>query len=106
MSEIERIFDARIAKWKNVRKLRMTSSDALRLFAAESLDFVYIDSIHTYRAVSNDIESWSTRIKNGGLIGGHDFCDTNWPGVVRAVKDTLGHPDAVHEDTSWVKRLR
>jgi hypothetical protein len=105
MTEIERIFDARVANFKNVRKLRMTSHAAASLFAAASLDFVYIDGIHTYAAVRSDIERWLPRLKPGAMIGGHDFSASDWPGVVRAVIDTVGHPDAVYEDTSWIKRI-
>jgi hypothetical protein len=105
MSEIERIFDARVANFKNVKKLRMTSRAAVSLFAAASLDFVYIDGIHTYAAVRSDIERWLPRIKPGGMIGGHDFSASDWPGVVRAVIDTVGHPDAVYKDASWIKQL-
>ena len=50
------------------------------------LDFCYIDANHTYRFVKNDIELFYTKVKNGGVLGGHDFgAGTEHGDVARAV---------------------
>jgi predicted O-methyltransferase YrrM len=105
MQDVERQFEKRTARFENICKLRMTSRRAARQLRHEPLDFVYIDAIHTFDAVSEDIGRWSCKIKPGGLIGGHDYCEARWPGVVAAVNATLGQPDAVYRDTSWIKVL-
>lgn len=38
-----------------------------------SLDFVYIDSNHTYDAVTADLRAWYPKVRPGGMIAGHDF---------------------------------
>lgn len=58
--------------------LRMTSNEASKLFNDESLDFVYIDANHSYDGVMYDLELWYPKVKNGGLISGHDFLLMNW----------------------------
>lgn len=48
------------------------------------LDFAYIDGDHSYEGVKTDISTIWPLIKNGGIMGGHDFHGT-WPGTIRAV---------------------
>ena len=52
---------------------RMTSLEAVKKFADESLDFIFIDAEHTYEGVKEDLNAWYSKIKQGGLISGHDF---------------------------------
>ena len=49
-----------------------------------------------------DIELYLPKLKESGIIGGHDF-RTQWPGVRRAVNETLGIPNHVYGDHSWLK---
>lgn len=57
------------------------------------LDFLYLDSIHTYEFVIEDLREWSKHIKPGGVIMGHDFTETSAGaiamnfGVVRAFNE-------------------
>lgn len=55
------------------RIIRKTSYEAISDFADESLDFVYIDSDHSYNAVCREILQWYPKIKQGGILAGHDF---------------------------------
>ena len=48
-----------------------------------SVDYVFIDAEHTYGGVKEDIEAWLPKIKNGGLLLGHDF-SARFRGVKRA----------------------
>lgn len=52
---------------------RKTSDDAVSLFADESLDFIFIDGIHTYEQVLKDCENYWPKLKPNGLFCGHDF---------------------------------
>jgi hypothetical protein len=56
-------------------------------FEDESLDFVYIDGMHDYASVRNDINGWFSKVKTGGIIAGHDYHSGDWPGVVKAVDE-------------------
>jgi hypothetical protein len=66
---------------------------AADLFADASLAWVHIDARHDYESVVADINAWAPKIAPGGWLSGDDYHDEWWPGVVRAISDTL--PDAV-----------
>jgi hypothetical protein len=63
------------------------SIDAAEGFQDESLDAVFIDARHEYGAVRSDILAWRPKVKQGGIIAGHDY---DYPTVFEAVQDTLG----------------
>jgi predicted O-methyltransferase YrrM len=52
--------------------LRMLFDDALTHFAAESVDIVHVDGLHTYEAVSEDFANWLPKVRPGGLMLFHD----------------------------------
>lgn len=49
--------------------------------------FVYIDGLHDYESVKKDIVAWYPKVREGGVIAGHDFNRTKWPGVCQAVDE-------------------
>jgi predicted O-methyltransferase YrrM len=51
----------------------MPSSQAVKKFRGQPLDFVYIDGDHGYEAVINDITNYSSKVRPGGIIAGHDY---------------------------------
>lgn len=69
---------------KKIQFIKMKSEDAVKIFADDSIDFVYIDGNHDYEFVKKDIELYYSKVKKGGIIGGHDF-SANYFGVVKAV---------------------
>ncbi len=106
VNDHEAIFDARMARFGNVVKLRDRSIVVAHLqFRPKSIDLVYIDGEHDYKHVRGDILAWLPNIKPGGWITGHDF-DKNpaHAGVVEAVEEFLGEPDRVFTDSSWIFR--
>ena len=46
---------------------------ALNDFSDNSLDFVFLDAYSNEQDIYNDISQWYNKIKNGGLISGHDY---------------------------------
>ena len=86
--------------------LKTTSTEAASIVADGSQDFVFIDADHRYESVLNDITLWLPKVRSGGLICGHDFCDT-WPGVKRAVGELLRHlePRVDVGSTIWHARV-
>lgn len=68
-----KIASDKLAPYPNVTLLRKTSMEAVEDFPNESLDFVYIDANHLFRHVADDIYEWARKIKQGGVICGHDY---------------------------------
>ena len=56
-----------------IRPIVGTSWKAAELFDTASVDFTFIDAGHQYYEVKYDIGSWSSKIKTGGYICGHDY---------------------------------
>lgn len=71
--------------------LRMTSDDAANHIPDNSLDFVFIDGLHTYEQVKLDCHNFYPKVKKGGLFAGHDY--TIIDGVHRAVNEFRDHID-------------
>jgi predicted O-methyltransferase YrrM len=71
-----------------IKPLRMSSIDASKLFENNTIDIAFIDADHTYESVKKDIESWKSKIKQGGILAGHDYHDS-WPGVKKAVNESF-----------------
>jgi hypothetical protein len=64
--------------------LRMRSVDASRTFQDAWVDFVYIDALHDYGSVREDIAAWRPKIRPGGVLAGHDLY---MPGVKQALAE-------------------
>lgn len=85
--------------------IRDTSIRAADLFAAASLDAVFIDACHTYPGTREQIEVYRTKLKPGGLLCGHDHDSKNWPGVVQAVDELLPERHLVPGTSLWWVRV-
>lgn len=86
-----------------IKTFVMSSSDAVKFIPNGYADIVYIDACHDYKSVRNDIEIWIPKIRNGGIIAGHDYesneyderyinldvVDHKHHGVIKAVNDVL-----------------
>jgi hypothetical protein len=79
----------------NCHFIRDWSMNAVKMFADESLDFVFIDAGHDYEQVKEDIREWSKKVKIGGLVSGHDYI-----GKLHGI--TYGVIQAVNE---WVEEM-
>jgi len=62
----------RLGLWDKVYPLMMDSETASNIFKDEYLDMVFIDSDHLYKNITKDIEMWLPKVKQGGIICGHD----------------------------------
>jgi hypothetical protein len=57
------------------------SLDASYKIEDNSLDFVYIDGDHSLSGIYTDIHAWIHKVKEGGILGGHDFKDGRNSGI-------------------------
>lgn len=57
--------------------IRQESVTASRLFRDQQLDFVYIDGNHDPTYFREDLRVWWPKVRNGGILAGHDFLCIN-----------------------------
>ncbi len=71
--------------------MKAYSTEAAQTFQDNTLDFVYIDGDHSYKAVTEDITEWIKKLKPGGIMAGDDYIrsdrDKRFYDVIRAVND-------------------
>lgn len=103
-NEVYEEYKRRTEPYSNIETLRMTSEDAFEVLKGDRYDFVYIDGIHQYTNVKEDIKNYIKVINKSGYIGGHDYGGV-WTGVKQAVDEIFGKPDKVFSDLSWIKKL-
>jgi len=77
--------------------IKMLSKEALNHVPDNSLDFVYIDSDHHFDCVMTDIIEWSKKVRIGGIVAGHDYCNVHRGGVITAVNTYV----QAHEIHRW-----
>lgn len=88
----------RLAKYQGrVQLVKAYSLDAVRTFADDALDFVYLDANHSYESVSKDLRAWWKKIRPGGILSGHDYRKNSGIGekleVIPALNDFIaGYP--------------
>jgi hypothetical protein len=74
----------------NVVIHRKPSTEAAQEFTNASLDMVYLDGSHDHDSVRQDLQAWWPKLKDGGIIAGHDYSEQHFPGLVQAVDDFFG----------------
>ena len=62
------------------------SLECAKMFNDGFLDFVYIDSSHTYKETKQEVIEWYNKVKDEGILSGHDF---NADEVNRAVSQIV-----------------
>jgi predicted O-methyltransferase YrrM len=59
--------------FKNFTMIEKTSDDAAELFEDGSMDFIFVDGLHTYEQVLKDCQNYWPKLKSGGYLIGHDY---------------------------------
>lgn len=77
-----------------------TAPEVLDSIPAGSIDLVFIDADHSYTGARADIDAWLTKIRPGGIICGHDYCN-DFPGVMEAVDESFAGRVKLYDDTVW-----
>jgi hypothetical protein len=103
LTEVYETFNLMMSKYDNIVHIRKKSDDAINDLIDTKVDLIYIDGLHTYEQVKTDIKNYNNLINNLGFICGHDYHPV-WQGVVDAINETIGEPEMVFQDTSWVKK--
>lgn len=96
-SKIEAEFWANVGEHKDrCRMLRFTSEQAAEEAdlawhfggGTGKADLIFIDALHDYEHVKQDIALWWPKVRVGGILAGHDF-NHKWPGCERAVAESF-----------------
>ena len=71
--------------------LQMKSDEAFQFFnigayADRPIDLIFIDTVHTYESVKHDCDLWLPKMRQGGLVLFHDYCE-KYHGVIKAVDE-------------------
>lgn len=56
-----------------IKPIPVDSIRASKLFEDKSIDIIFLDGDHTYNYLSKEISVWHPKIKDGGIISGHDY---------------------------------
>lgn len=90
--ELDRMYDEvldEISKLTRVIYVRSSSIRAVREVGDNSLDFVFVDSVHVYQYCKEEIGLWLPKIRKGGAIAGDDYVPEH-RAVARAVDEVFG----------------
>ena len=102
--EMEKAYAEVVGKFAlnpKVEIIRKTSLEASKRFSKE-LDLVFIDGNHEYAYVKEDIQIWSSKVRAGGILAGHDYDPQLFPDVVRAVNEAFPKDLVVGDDATWL----
>ncbi len=95
--DIYKIFMENVGHFPNLKVLRMDSVEASNQI--DSADMVFIDTEHTYKCASKELDAWLPKTKK--LICGHDYYRS---GIKKAVEEKLGEVRTF--ESIWFKELR
>jgi hypothetical protein len=110
--QLDKRYTALLNMYKNnsrVNIIKDYSLNACKMFEDGFFDFVYIDADHTEQAVYEDLNSWYFKIRSGGVLAGHDYCECVVAhgvkfGVISALKRFTAEnnlPIHVDNDPPW-----
>ena len=68
------------------------STEAAFDFEDKYFDWIYIDTDHSYETTRDELRLFAPKMKEGGIIAGHDYVKGNWITTYR-----YGVVEAVHE---------
>lgn len=84
---------------KNIIEIKKESEKLFNEYEDNYFDMVYIDADHSYDSVKKDISNWFYKVKNGGIICGHDYYMEE---VKKAVDEFFGEGKVKYfRDSSW-----
>jgi hypothetical protein len=105
--------------YDNTRRFMARHGDRYKFIRADSvdgakqitepLDFVYIDAEHSYEGAKKDLETWFSKVRDGGIVSGHDYNHPNFPGVAKAIHEFMDKENLrIHVEDEffwWVEKI-
>ena len=99
-NNIAQFYNNGIKKKYEERLIPIEGNSSLMADEIPMVDLIFIDADHSYQGCSKDIIAYKHKIKEGGLLTGHDI---DYPGVNRAVKELICMFD-VGPNNVWVAK--
>lgn len=84
-----------------IQSLRGDSKILYKDFQNDSIDFLFIDGDHRYPGIKADLKNWFPKIKNGGIIAGHDYNEPS-AGVHQAVDEFFTFGAQQYTGGCWI----
>jgi GT2 family glycosyltransferase/glycosyltransferase involved in cell wall biosynthesis/predicted O-methyltransferase YrrM/SAM-dependent methyltransferase len=70
-----------------IQPVKQRSPEAAHRFLDECADLIFIDGDHLYEGCKADLCGWYPKLRPGGKFIGHDYSESTFPGVVKAVNE-------------------
>ena len=99
-NNISQFFNDAIKKKYEERLIPIQGNSSLMADKIPIVDLIFIDADHSYQGCSKDIRAYRSKVKEGGLLTGHDI---DYPGVNKAVKELIGNFD-VGPNNVWIAK--
>jgi len=104
INKVEKIFDERKKKYKNIFKYKGDWKHFAKIFKSDDkcFDVIYVDMNKIFEENLNCLLAFYPLTRE--FISGHDYED-RFSGVKKAVNKIFGRPQLVFPDTSWIVKI-
>jgi hypothetical protein len=68
---------------------KVDSLRAADMFPESYFDWIYLDADHSYDAVKAELHHWEGKVREGGIISGHDYYDGKFFGATFGVRSAV-----------------
>jgi predicted O-methyltransferase YrrM len=87
----------------NILPIPLESTQACLTFWEHGFQFdmIFIDGRHDYEGVAADIHAWRDVLAPRGILCGHDYGHSDWPGVKKAVDELVPTARRVPNTNIW-----
>jgi|TARA_X000000950_G_scaffold2981_1_gene3076 predicted O-methyltransferase YrrM len=99
-NNINQFYNNEVKEKYRERLIAIEGNSPLLANLIPQVDLIFIDADHSYQGCSRDILAYKNKIKNNGLLTGHDI---DYPGVNKAVKELIGSYD-VGPNNVWIAK--
>ena len=83
-----------------ITPIRELSWEGAKHYEDNTLDFIFIDAAHDYESVKKDINAWFPKLKQEGIIAGHDY---TWCEEVRQAVNEFFEGKTIYENEGcWI----